>query len=122
MVVEYSSKVIVSKYLMDILKSKSKVYTARLDLINNHTNNNVLLLNMFKSSHRIQSNDELNKFIHDAKLYIALIKGDIYKRLTKLSEKDLMNLLNKPKITDRFLRKYIPTEEELKNDIFLQCG
>jgi hypothetical protein len=112
----------ITNYLIHVLSNTDKAVAVRVDLINKWIKRDDTFLRLFKDRHKITTEDDLIKWVNDAKTYVFDIRKDIMSRLDKKTFREKSLLMNDEEVTNGFLEKYCKREEELKNDRFFQCG
>ena len=113
---------IATAYCMHTLLKMDKAALARQTVIESFRESDIKLIDNMKKMYKLESNNDINKFIFDAFKYLGNIKQDMKKRFNEMDKEELIAVMNKREATDEFCKKYIMSEEEMKNDKFFQCG
>lgn len=113
---------ILTDFCLHVLALLDRSVFARVALIDAFKNKDVEKMTMLKHRYNLNNDEDAEALIKEASEYILNIKGDIRMRFKSYGPEQLRSMINNQEFGIDFLRKYIKTEEEYKDDKFLQCN
>ena len=113
---------VLADFCIHFLAVLDKSMLVRVTLIDAFANKDDKILGILKERYKIIGSEDEEALIKEASDYILNVRTDICKRFQSCDPEQLRSMLNNQEFADEFLSKYIKTEEDYKNDKFLQCN